>query len=175
MIGVIWWIWVWPMLKRFSIVKTKFQTITFSYSLSHIKLKFSIYSYVLLVDQRTPMGFTPLGTSTGTQTMLEYKDSNYLFITIFHNWVHTLLIASSQSVGYKPPTTMRHWCTRNYRNGMPLTLLIHSILCNVGLYYNIFSNLYHFLSYSLSYSLHKKSNICVKKYIMMILIIKVIT
>ena len=65
------------MLKRFSIVKTKFQTITFCYNLSHIKLKFSIYSNVPLVDQ---LGFIPLGASTGTQTMLEYKDYNYLFI-----------------------------------------------------------------------------------------------
>ena len=70
---------------------------------------------------------------------------------------------------------MRYWCTRNHRNGMPLTLWIHSILCNVGLYSNVSSNLYHFLSYSLSYSLHRKTNICVNKYLMMILIIKVIT
>ena len=72
------------MLKRFSFVETKFQTITFSYNLSHIKLKFSIYSYVPLVDQLTPMGFIHLGTSTGTQTTLEYKDSNYLFIASYH-------------------------------------------------------------------------------------------
>ena len=66
------------LLKRFSIVKTKFQTITFSYSLSHIKLKFSIYSCVPLVGQLTPMGFIHLGVSMGTQTILEYKDSNYV-------------------------------------------------------------------------------------------------
>ena len=61
--------------------ETKFQTTTFSYSLSHIKLKISIYSYIPLVDQLTPMGFIPLGSSIGTQTMLKYKDSNYVFIT----------------------------------------------------------------------------------------------
>ena len=60
--------------------ETKFQTTTFSYSLSHIKLKISIYSYIPLVDQLTPMGFILLDTFTGTQTILEYKDSNYLFI-----------------------------------------------------------------------------------------------
>ena len=58
---------------------------------------------------------------------------------------------------------------------MSLTPWIHSILCNMGLSSNISSNLYHFLSYSLSYSLHRKTNICVNKYLMMILIIKVIT
>ena len=78
-------------------------------------------------------------------------------------------------MGYKPPTTIRHWCTRNHRNGMPLILLIHSILCNVGLFSNISSNLYHFLPYSLSYSIHKKSDICVNKYLLMILTIKVTT
>ena len=65
------------MLKRFSIVEIKFQTITFSYNISHIKLKLSIDFCVPLVDQLTSMGFIPLGASTGTQTMLEYKDSNY--------------------------------------------------------------------------------------------------
>ena len=78
-------------------------------------------------------------------------------------------------MGYKPPTMMRYQYTRNHRNGMPLTLWIHSILCNVGLYSNVSSNLYHFLSYSLSYSLHKKYDICVNKYLLMILTIKVIT
>ena len=68
------------MLKRFSIVETKFQTISFSYRLNHIKLKLSIYSCVPFVDQLTPMEFISLGTSIGTQTMLEYKDSNYCFI-----------------------------------------------------------------------------------------------
>ena len=58
---------------------------------------------------------------------------------------------------------------------MSLTPWIHSILCNMGLSSNISSNLYHFLSYSLSYGLHRKTNICVNKYLMMILIIKVIT
>ena len=58
---------------------------------------------------------------------------------------------------------------------MSLTPWIHSILCNMGLSSNISSNLYHFLSYSLSYSLHRKTNICVNKYLMTILIIKVIT
>ena len=58
---------------------------------------------------------------------------------------------------------------------MPLILQIHSILCNVGLFSNISSNLYHFLPYSLSYSIHKKSDICVNKYLLMILTIKVIT
>ena len=57
-----------------------FQTITFSYSLSHIKLKLSIYSCVPHLDQLTPIAFIPLGAFIGTQTMLEYKDSNYLFI-----------------------------------------------------------------------------------------------
>ena len=57
-------------------VEIKFQTITFNYSLNHIKLKFSIYSYGPLVDQLTPMGFIPLGASIGTQTMLEYKYTN---------------------------------------------------------------------------------------------------
>ena len=70
-------------MKRFSIVETKFQTITFSYNLNHIKLKLSIYTYVPLVGQLTPMGFIPLGAYIGTQTMLEYKDSNYLFIIIY--------------------------------------------------------------------------------------------
>ena len=67
-------------VERFSIVETRFQTITFGYNLSHIKLKLSIYFHVPLVDQLTPMGFISLGASIGTQTMLEYKDSNYLFI-----------------------------------------------------------------------------------------------
>ena len=70
---------------------------------------------------------------------------------------------------------MRHQSTRNLRNGMPLTLWIHSILCNVGLSSHISSNLYHFLPYSLLYSLHKKSNTCVNKFLLMILTIKVIT
>ena len=82
-------------LKRFSIVETKFQTITFSDSLSHIKLKFSIYSYVPLVDQVTPIGFIPLDAFIGTQTILEYKDSNYLFIAPCLNVSKTLFIASS--------------------------------------------------------------------------------
>ena len=56
----------------FSIFEIKFQTINFNYSLNHIKLKFSIYSYGPLVDQLTPMGFIPLSASIGTQTMLEY-------------------------------------------------------------------------------------------------------
>ena len=38
---------------------------------THINLNFSIYSFVLLVEQLTPMGFIPLGASTGTQTTLE--------------------------------------------------------------------------------------------------------
>ena len=38
---------------------------------SHININFSIYSFVSLVDQLTPMGFIPLGASTGTQTTLE--------------------------------------------------------------------------------------------------------
>ena len=63
-----------------------------NYTLRHIKLKLSIYSYVPLVDQ---LGFIPLGASTGTQTMLEYKDYNYLFIALCLKWVQTLLIASS--------------------------------------------------------------------------------
>ena len=76
-------------------VETKFQTITFSYNLSHIKLKFSIYSCVSLVDQLTPIGFIPLGASIRTQTMLEYKDSNYLFIVLTlseHKHCHHLFI-----------------------------------------------------------------------------------
>ena len=67
------------MLKRFSIVETKFQTIILSYNISHIKLKLSISSYVPFVNQLTPMDFIPLGASIGIQTMLEYKNSNYLF------------------------------------------------------------------------------------------------
>ena len=63
----------------FSIVETKFQTITFSYSLSHIKLKLFIYSCVPLVNQLIP-SFIPLGAFTKTQTMLECKNANYLFI-----------------------------------------------------------------------------------------------
>ena len=78
-------------------------------------------------------------------------------------------------MGYKPSTTMKHWCTRNHRNAMPLTLWILSIICNVGLSSNISSNLYHSLLYSLSYGLHKKSYICVNKYLLIILTIKVIT
>ena len=58
---------------------------------------------------------------------------------------------------------------------MPLTLWIHSILCNVGLSSNISFNLYHFLPYFLSYSLQPKSDICVNEYLLMILTIKVIT
>ena len=58
-------------------VERKFQTIAFSYGLSHIKLKLSIYYFILLVDQLTPMGFIPLGVSIATQSMLEYKDCNY--------------------------------------------------------------------------------------------------
>ena len=85
----------WPLLQRFSIVKTKFQTIAFNYSLSHIKLKLSFYFCVPSVYQLTPMGFIPLGASTGTQTMLEYKDSNYLFITPCLKWPQTLLTISS--------------------------------------------------------------------------------
>ena len=69
-----------PLLKRISLVETKFQTIIFSYSLSHIKLNLSIYSCVLFANQLTLMGFIPLGASTRTQTMLEYKNSNYLSI-----------------------------------------------------------------------------------------------
>ena len=41
------------------------------------------------------MGFIPLGNSTGTQIMLEYKDSNYLFIASYLKWAQTLLTASS--------------------------------------------------------------------------------
>ena len=78
-------------------------------------------------------------------------------------------------MGYKPSTMMKYWCTRNHRNDMSLTLWIHSILSNVGLSSNISLNLYHSLSYSLSYSLHKKSNICVNKYLLIIPTIKVIT
>ena len=63
--------------------ETEFQTITFSYNLSHIKLKFSIYSFVHLIDQLTPMGFIILGTFTRTQTMLKYKDFNYHFIATY--------------------------------------------------------------------------------------------
>ena len=59
----------------FSIVEAKFQTITFNYRLNLIILKLSIYSYLSLVDQLTPMGFIPLGAFKGTQPMLEYKDS----------------------------------------------------------------------------------------------------
>ena len=46
---------------------------------SHIKLKLSIYSFVPIIDQLTPMGFILSGASRGTQIMLEYKDSNYTF------------------------------------------------------------------------------------------------
>ena len=53
-------------IEKFSIVETKFQTIIFSYSLNHIKLKLSIYSCVSLVDQFAPMGFILLSASTGT-------------------------------------------------------------------------------------------------------------
>ena len=60
--------------------ETEFQTITLSCSFSHINLNFSIYSCIPLVYHLTTMGFILLGVSTGTQTMLEYKDSNYLFI-----------------------------------------------------------------------------------------------
>ena len=67
-----------------------------------------------------------------------------------------------------------HQCTRNHRNDMSLTLWINNILCNMGLSSNISSNLYCSLSYSLSYSLHKKSDICFKKYLLMILTIKLI-
>ena len=38
---------------------------------SHIKINFSIYSFVPLVDQLTPMGFISSGACTGTQTTLE--------------------------------------------------------------------------------------------------------
>ena len=41
------------------------------------------------------MGFIPSGASIGTQTMLEYKDSNYLFIAPYLNWAQTLLTALS--------------------------------------------------------------------------------
>ena len=51
-------------VERFSIVETKFQTITFNNSSSHIKLKFSIYSIIPLIGQLTPMGFIILGTCT---------------------------------------------------------------------------------------------------------------
>ena len=44
-------------MKGFSIVEIKFQTITFSYSLSYIKLKLSIYSFVHLTNQLTLVGF----------------------------------------------------------------------------------------------------------------------
>ena len=47
---------------------------------SHINLNLPIYSYVPLIDQLTPIGFIPLGTSIRTQNILKYKDSNYLFI-----------------------------------------------------------------------------------------------
>ena len=67
-----------------------------------------------------------------------------------------------------------HQCTRNHRNDMSLTLWINNILCNMGLSSNISSNLYCSLSYSLSYSLHKKSDICFNKYLLMILTIKLI-
>ena len=70
---------------------------------------------------------------------------------------------------------MRHQCTRNHRNDMSLTFQIHSILCNVRLSSNISSNLCHSLPYSLLYNLHKKYDICVNEYVLMILTIKVIT
>ena len=38
---------------------------------SHIKINFSIYSFVPFVDQLTSMGFIHSGASTGTQTTLE--------------------------------------------------------------------------------------------------------
>ena len=41
------------------------------------------------------MGFIPLGNSTGTQIMLEYKDSNYLFIAPYLTWAQTPLSDSS--------------------------------------------------------------------------------
>ena len=44
-----------------------------------------MYSFVPLVDQLIPMGLILLGTSTRTQTTLEYKDSNYPFITLYQN------------------------------------------------------------------------------------------
>ena len=67
---------------------------------------------------------------------------------------------------------MRHWCTRYHKNGMFLTLWIHSILCNVRLSSNISSNLYHSLFYSLSYSFHKKKyDIYVNKYQLVILML----
>ena len=44
-----------------------------------------MYSFVPLVDQLIPMGLILLGTSTRTQTTLEYKDSNYPFITLYKN------------------------------------------------------------------------------------------
>ena len=66
-----------------------------NYTLRHIKLKLSIYSYVPLVDQLTPMGFIPLGASIETQAMLEYKDSNYLFTVCCLKWAQILLIALS--------------------------------------------------------------------------------
>ena len=44
-------------MKGFSIVEIKFQTITFTYSLSYIKLKLSIYSFVHLTNQLTLVGF----------------------------------------------------------------------------------------------------------------------
>ena len=53
-------------IEKVFLVETKFQTITFSYNLSHIKLKFSIYFCVPLVDQFTPMGFIPLSVFIGT-------------------------------------------------------------------------------------------------------------
>ena len=70
---------------------------------------------------------------------------------------------------------MRHQCSRNHRNGMSLTLQIHSILCNMGLSSNMSFNLFYSLPFILSYSLHQKSNICVNKYLLMILTIKVTT
>ena len=41
------------------------------------------------------MSFIHFGASTGTQTMLDHKDYNYLFIAPYLKWAQTLLIASS--------------------------------------------------------------------------------
>ena len=63
--------------------------------LSHIKLNSSTYSFVPLIDLLISMSFIPLGASTGTQTTLEYKDSNFPFIAPCQTMSTDMLVASS--------------------------------------------------------------------------------